>query len=34
VAIVLGLRWTVIPLISFAGYILINLVFAFFPERA
>lgn len=34
VALVSDLRWTVIPIISFAGYIFINLAFALFPRRA
>ena len=33
-ALAFGLRWTVIPIISFTAYIIINLIFAFSPQRA
>lgn len=33
-ALAFGLRWSVIPIISFTAYIIINLIFAFSPQRA
>ncbi|MDD7456670.1 MAG: CDP-alcohol phosphatidyltransferase family protein [Bacteroidales bacterium] len=33
-AVTFGLRWTVIPIISFTVYIIINLFFVLFPQRA